>query len=406
MAPTPPEQVCHVDIAGDTEANRNMCILLNEVGPAAGSPRSLPAPARLLHARSPARGTTLHGLAAGSSSGGVDADSACAQPQPPRSHSRLPAPPPPRRPTRCSWTPSSAPRTTLSWTPRWRMRTTVRAPGGAGRGRACKRGGRAARARRLQLACGWHAHQGGAAVKPRCSVAPSSRTSPATPAGYTGEPLSRWCANSKMGKNSDPNEDRAVFVVGGGCRGCVGGRWEAAWSGGGMTADCTPPCQSAARAALAALLVVAWRQQEHILPPSSTGKPSLRCPAMNMPGRPHGPPGPPPARPAPPCTPAQVQDEQTCIGCKQCVWCAPATFRIESDYGRSRVFGQWLDKEDDIQVCVCVWLWGGGLWAPGRAHLDGRAVAQEQAATGSRPAGNAFNKSSTGRVRLQLCSRQ
>lgn len=42
-------------------------------------------------------------------------------------------------------------------------------------------------------------------------------------AGYTGEPLSRWCANTKMGKNSDPNEDRAVFVVrqgGGGAGGC------------------------------------------------------------------------------------------------------------------------------------------------------------------------------------------
>ncbi len=62
------------------------------------------------------------------------------------------------------------------------------------------------------------------------------------------------------------------------------------------------------------------------------------------------PPSPPPPPPPPP--PLPRQDEQTCIGCKQCVWCAPATFRIESDYGRSRVFGQWLDKEDDIQVCV------------------------------------------------------
>ena len=30
----------------------------------------------------------------------------------------------------------------------------------------------------------------------------------------------------------------------------------------------------------------------------------------------------------------------TCIGCKQCVWCAPATFRMEPTYGRSRVFAQ------------------------------------------------------------------
>jgi NAD-dependent dihydropyrimidine dehydrogenase PreA subunit len=34
-------------------------------------------------------------------------------------------------------------------------------------------------------------------------------------------------------------------------------------------------------------------------------------------------------------------DEFTCIGCKQCVWQAPATFRIEPEHGRSRVFAQW-----------------------------------------------------------------
>jgi ferredoxin len=73
--------------------------------------------------------------------------------------------------------------------------------------------------------------------------------------GYTGELLSRWCANTRMGKNEDPEESRGVFV-----------------------------------------------------------------------------------------------DEVSCIGCKQCVWCAPATFRMEDEYGRSRVFGHWLDKEDDIQV--------------------------------------------------------
>lgn len=31
--------------------------------------------------------------------------------------------------------------------------------------------------------------------------------------GYTGEPLSKWMANKRMGKNSNPNESRAVFVV-------------------------------------------------------------------------------------------------------------------------------------------------------------------------------------------------
>lgn len=72
-----------------------------------------------------------------------------------------------------------------------------------------------------------------------------------------GKTLSKWMANTKMGKNADPAEDRAVFV-----------------------------------------------------------------------------------------------DEISCIGCKQCVWCAPATFRIEDEYGRSRVFGQWLDEEDKLQEAM------------------------------------------------------
>jgi ferredoxin len=33
-------------------------------------------------------------------------------------------------------------------------------------------------------------------------------------------------------------------------------------------------------------------------------------------------------------------DEITCIGCKNCVWQAPACFRIEPEHGRSRVFAQ------------------------------------------------------------------
>lgn len=45
-------------------------------------------------------------------------------------------------------------------------------------------------------------------------------------------------------------------------------------------------------------------------------------------------------------------DENTCIGCKQCVWHASATFRIEPEYGRSRAFAQWLDKEDDLQAAI------------------------------------------------------
>eukprot|EP01024_Parvocaulis_polyphysoides_P048340 TRINITY_DN4601_c0_g1_i1.p1 TRINITY_DN4601_c0_g1~~TRINITY_DN4601_c0_g1_i1.p1 ORF type:complete len:420 (-),score=54.59 TRINITY_DN4601_c0_g1_i1:344-1477(-) len=45
-------------------------------------------------------------------------------------------------------------------------------------------------------------------------------------------------------------------------------------------------------------------------------------------------------------------DELTCIGCKNCVWCAPATFRMELEYGRSRVFGQWLNNEDELQEAI------------------------------------------------------
>ncbi|GFR47094.1 hypothetical protein Agub_g8664 [Astrephomene gubernaculifera] len=45
-------------------------------------------------------------------------------------------------------------------------------------------------------------------------------------------------------------------------------------------------------------------------------------------------------------------DEFTCIGCKQCVWSAPATFRIEPEHGRSRVFAQWLDSEESLQAAI------------------------------------------------------
>lgn len=46
------------------------------------------------------------------------------------------------------------------------------------------------------------------------------------------------------------------------------------------------------------------------------------------------------------------------IGCKQCVWCASATFRIEPEHGRSRVYAQWLDDEEKIQTAI-------GRWQPG-----------------------------------------
>ena len=33
-----------------------------------------------------------------------------------------------------------------------------------------------------------------------------------------------------------------------------------------------------------------------------------------------------------------------------CVWCASGTFRIDESHGRSRVFAQWVDHEDKVQV--------------------------------------------------------
>jgi len=51
-------------------------------------------------------------------------------------------------------------------------------------------------------------------------------------------------------------------------------------------------------------------------------------------------------------TRAVFVDENTCIGCKQCVWAAPAMFRLEMEYGRSQVWGQWLNKEEQIQTAI------------------------------------------------------
>ena len=76
-------------------------------------------------------------------------------------------------------------------------------------------------------------------------------------------------------------------------------------------------------------------------------------------------------------------DENTCIGCKQCVWAAQGVFRMEAEYGRSQarlgagqpnpakaahaaaaptatprlagppqVFGQWLNDEEQLQTAV------------------------------------------------------
>lgn len=46
-----------------------------------------------------------------------------------------------------------------------------------------------------------------------------------------------------------------------------------------------------------------------------------------------------------------MQDEEACIGCTMCVSIAPGTFRLEGEHGRSRVFAQWANTEDETQVC-------------------------------------------------------
>jgi ferredoxin len=51
-------------------------------------------------------------------------------------------------------------------------------------------------------------------------------------------------------------------------------------------------------------------------------------------------------------TRAVFVDENTCIGCKQCVWAAPGMFRLENEYGRSQVWGQWLNNEEQINTAV------------------------------------------------------
>jgi len=45
-------------------------------------------------------------------------------------------------------------------------------------------------------------------------------------------------------------------------------------------------------------------------------------------------------------------DENTCIGCKQCVWAAPAMFRLENTWGRSQVWAQWLNSEEQIATAI------------------------------------------------------
>ena len=45
-------------------------------------------------------------------------------------------------------------------------------------------------------------------------------------------------------------------------------------------------------------------------------------------------------------------NECLCIGCKQCCHSAPKTFAMDEEYGRARVFAQWDDDEEDINVAI------------------------------------------------------
>ena len=45
-------------------------------------------------------------------------------------------------------------------------------------------------------------------------------------------------------------------------------------------------------------------------------------------------------------------DEHTCIGCTNCAQVAQSTFFMEDDLGRARVFQQWGDDEETIQVAI------------------------------------------------------
>lgn len=45
-------------------------------------------------------------------------------------------------------------------------------------------------------------------------------------------------------------------------------------------------------------------------------------------------------------------DEHTCIGCTNCAMIAQSTFFMHQDHGRARVFQQWGDDEETIQIAI------------------------------------------------------
>mmetsp|Transcript_13886 Transcript_13886/g.21083 ORF Transcript_13886/g.21083 Transcript_13886/m.21083 type:complete len:430 (+) Transcript_13886:233-1522(+) len=45
-------------------------------------------------------------------------------------------------------------------------------------------------------------------------------------------------------------------------------------------------------------------------------------------------------------------DEHTCIGCTNCAMVAQSTFFMEPEHGRARVFEQWGDDEETVQIAI------------------------------------------------------
>lgn len=45
-------------------------------------------------------------------------------------------------------------------------------------------------------------------------------------------------------------------------------------------------------------------------------------------------------------------DESSCVGCYECVFWAPNTFKLEDTYGRARCVTQWGDDEETLQVAL------------------------------------------------------
>eukprot|EP00980_Cylindrotheca_fusiformis_P002893 scaffold675_cov103-Cylindrotheca_fusiformis.AAC.4 len=48
-------------------------------------------------------------------------------------------------------------------------------------------------------------------------------------------------------------------------------------------------------------------------------------------------------------------DEHTCIGCTNCAMIAQSTFFMDGEHGRARVFQQWGDDDETVQIAIETW---------------------------------------------------